>query len=147
MSTLHDLLEAAINERLAVGFAAAAAKPGTWKAITTHDGWEFDGFSRVVALEETATGRISRPVASQIADALTLQRAPFSAEPVPAAVANHIAANGPDRTIRDCVEDAEVLVQHPAPWCTRCREMQPCDEVLSLARRHNIPLSTKEGTT
>ena len=121
MSTLHDLLEAAVQERLAVAQAAAEG------AGSPH--WRVGPAKRCECCNSVLAVGGFEVIATD--DRLT----------------EHIVANGPDRIIRDCVEDAEVLVQHPAPWCTRCREMQPCDEVLSLARRHNIPLSTKEGTT
>lgn len=72
-----------------------------------------------------------------------------------------IAANDPDRTVRDCAEDLDVLTRHAdhegrcvtcMEWCEcddtalvgdcpcRDNEPHPCPELRSLARRYQIPV-------
>jgi hypothetical protein len=136
VSTLHDQLEAAIKERLAV---AQAATPGPWRynpskawhspedLPTRRNGEEFVGAGPLDAtVGVAATGPADEP--QSMADA------------------TFIAANGPDRIIRDCTEDLWLLRKHPPCTdedcaggdCHSCTQFMPCSHVVSLMRRYGV---------
>ena len=115
MNTLHERIEKAVKQRLAVAQVAESR----W-SFTMTTGTRFD-------------------TATSVAEAFA-----------------HIAANDPARIIRDCTEDLWLLEQHapvngmaePDPageYCARCSHLNqigepyPCPNLLSLARRYDIP--------
>src|SRR5438552_3806378 len=106
--TLHDQLEAAIKERLAVAQAATA---GPW--ISASNTGRKDGIALVGALASRGTGR----AVAVLADADVRQRH---------LDAKHIAANGPDRIVRDCERDLKVLARHK-PSHGDSRECNHCE--------------------
>lgn len=136
MSTLHEQLQAAINERLA---RARAATVGPW--IVDHDGedWWLLGGGAYLSAEEhgiASSFELNRRAEADIA---------------------FIAANDPARIIRDCERDVKVLARHepnvfpPAvaerfggdPWCGVCRldpasATWPCPEIVDLAEAYDI---------
>jgi ribosomal protein S18 acetylase RimI-like enzyme len=135
--SLHDRIEAAVRERMAV---AQAATPGPWAIWRDLD---FQGFytvgdeAGVIAEGEVYIEGEVNPTAH------------VYVEPD----AEFIAANDPARILRDCAEDLGVLRRHrpcvghceTVPedshqvWCHRCSTGQlPCPEVLSLGRRCGI---------
>lgn len=144
MSTLHERLETAVRERLAL---ARAATPGPWSqpyevvGEPGDDGWWI--LNGAAGTDEHAV-------------AVTL---PYN--PRAEADARLIAANGPDRIVRDCLEDLDVLTRHSPgsyisrlldhkPTCVQCSQTNesawmyyrtyPCPDVRSLARRYQIPM-------
>lgn len=141
-TTIHARLTAVITARLEAARAAGAARPGEWRAVSTHDGLEYDGYSRVLAEETTATGLICRGVAHQIVDSLTLVRLCLTCDPpTPAAVSVHIALHDPPDAIRRYERDLKIVERHRpmagdhrwCRWCTDSIEVpSPCD-VINMA--------------
>jgi hypothetical protein len=128
MSTLHDLLEAAIKERLAVAQKAAFANlpPWRWGPISVRYDGLIDALNGIVL--ELTKRDIHRDSAA------------------------FIAANGPDRIIRDCTEDLRLLSQHEPDEADVLRGLDPecacghglnreCPQVLSIGRRYGIKTS------
>jgi hypothetical protein len=124
VTTLHERIEAAVRERMAV---AQAATPGPW-SVDNHTYAETitagDGYTEVIAGGRWG-GEAS--VFHSTEDAI------------------HIAANDPARILRDCAEDLAALGRHRPDehrqHCFACPsgiDWRKCPEVLSLARRYGI---------
>ena len=124
MTTLHERIEAAVRERMAV---AQAATPGPWSvddhtyAETIYAG---DDHTAVIAGGRWG-GEAS--VFHSTEDAI------------------HIAANDPARILRDCERDLKVLERHapayeiPGRWVCRSRcKPVPCPELVEMAEAYGI---------
>lgn len=122
MSTLHDQLEAAIKERLAV---AQAATPGPWERRE----------------DAIVGGDVSGLGVPNVVSSMGYEG------PQEVADLAHVAANGPDRIIRDCERDLKVLARHRpmigdprwCVWCTResgIESVTPCVEIRDLAEAY-----------
>jgi len=138
--TLHEQIEAAIKDRLAV---AQAAQPGPWMTGETAPHL----VDAVVYGQSTSwPGHITQACNVEYADGGM-------------ANARAIAANGPDRIIRDCQRDLKVLARHgPARRLGGVHEicahdwadsdgwlsMWPCAEIADLAESYGI--TPTEGT-
>jgi len=131
--TLHDRLEAAVRARLSV---AREATPGPWVADPT---------GTVAAQADLVDDMLTWPNGpSEVAECYRSERPTERADN-----AAHIAANSPDRIIRDGTEDLWLLSLHQPhpndvrngfdPECT-CGywQQRTCPNVLSLARRYGI---------
>jgi len=132
VNTLHGRIKKAVKQRLAV---AQAATPGPWFAATDYP-------------QMVATERLTerRDVSEMPDDEVWLISTTLSHRP--AEDAQFVAANDPARIIRDCTEDLAVLDEHAADdegFCYARTHMGlgclylVCPEVLSLARRYDIP--------
>lgn len=144
---VYDALRAEIERSREIALGAAAAKPGVWRAIPTHDGIRWDGNSRVLAEETTDNGgETCRFVADRIYDSLTSSASDFTAEdPLPAVVAVHIALQSPLAVVRRCDLDLKTLDRHercpracdlhsmhPQNWCHCCDTGSPCTPLRDL---------------
>lgn len=143
MSTLHERIEAAVRERLAL---AQAATPGPWSQPYEVVGEPGNGGWWIL---NGATGTDEHAVAVSL---------PYN--PRAEADARFIAANGPDRIVRDCLVALDMLRRHSRgtyisplddePTCEHCTHSNesawmcyrtyPCPDVRSLARRYQIPM-------
>jgi len=115
--TLHERIEAAVRERMAV---AQAASPGPWRLDPDFDD-VFAVDDERCAEAYALTGRQQR------------------------ATAAHIAANDPARILRDCERDLKVLERHapayeiPLRWVCRSRcKPVPCPELVETAEAYGI---------
>lgn len=132
--TLYELIEAAIQERLAVAQAAASCAPPPWTYGIVS--MKYDG------LMDSRGGAL-----------LTFAH---HYEPV-VDVVTYLELNDPAQAVRDCTEDLDVLRRH-APvervnswgeyckWCSGLNRIgwpYPCPETLSLARRYRIKVVEK----
>ncbi len=151
MADLHERLTAEVTRRLDVARAADAAKPGPWRAIATHDGLGWTGFSRIVAEETTPDGgKTSRFVADKIYDSLEVQESSFAdPEPAPAVVAVFAALHDPADSIRRYERALRVLERHVPDaevWCSCGKRMcgcgehvsWPCDEIADMVIEYGL---------
>jgi len=129
VNTLHGRIETAIEQRLAV---AQAATPGPWR----------------VCAEGSEGSRVAPATGTKREQSRFIGIANGRVQPEDGRNARHIAANDPARIIRDCTEDLAVLDEHAADdegFCYARTHMGlgclylVCPEVLSLARRYDIP--------
>jgi len=136
---LHESIKAAVEQRLAV---AQAATPGPWRLIWRNQdlallGRDHANADVMSSVAEWAYG--IRPWVQADIDDCDIDDATF------------IAANDPDRIIRDCQRDLKVLARH-APMspvgryvgCADCYDDSgsrswPCDEIRDLAEAYDIP--------
>jgi len=128
--TLHEDIKAAVERRLA---AARAATPGPWAARTGYPQCVVSPLWREGEPEDS-------PYVWLISTTLTDK---------PDVDAEFIAANGPDRIIRDCQRDLKTLARHVPTGlesyasgrpddCMSCSERMPCDEICDLADDYDI---------
>jgi hypothetical protein len=146
--SLHERLEAAIRERLAV---AQAATPGPWRV----GDWNatYGTAEEEISVIEHAPTLGAFPAVRQRGDELTLVlqlQDGFVDEVQPNLI--FITANDPARIIRDCERDLRLLerhVQSPAftekPVCRACRrpgymmaQLWPCPEITDMADAYAI---------